>query len=420
MNVLHVNTYDKLGAARAALNFHYAMLNSGINSKVLVLNKTIEDPNIIHYPIDLHYRIAYRLKHFVFALKTDPNYYFYNLSEAFSLISVKKALKLINFKPDVIIFHWISDFIIARDIYKFGKYTGAVMYWCGLDMAPLTGGCHYAWECKGYQKDCNFCPAILTDKQKNRAFKNLKKKIKYLSDSKISFIAPTSSLEEQAKLSSLFSSKNVIKIFLSIDNNIFKPANRNDVRKILNIPLNKKIILIGSLDIEEKRKGFSYLSKALHHLNEVIDKITREEVLLLVIGEKRGDIHTVLPFETLFMGRINDDAKLAMIYQASDLYVCSSIEDAGPMMINEAIMCGTPVVAFDNGVAKDLVHSFETGYRAILKDYKDMAFGIKEILLTSDKNYKNYKVNCSNLVSSKLSRNNNIKKLIQNIEKQQK
>ena len=402
MNVLHVNTYDKLGAARAAFNLHYAMLNFGVNSKVLVLNKTIEDPNIIQYPVDLHYRIAYRLKHKVFALKTDPNYYFYNLSEAFSMISVKKALKLINFKPDVIIFHWISDFIIARDIYKFGKYTGAAIYWCGLDMAPLTGGCHYAWECKGYQKDCNLCPAILNVKQKNRAFKNLKKKNKYLSDSKISFIAPTSSLEEQAKQSSLFSSKNIIKIFLSIDNNIFKPANKNDVRKILNIPLNKKIILIGSLDIEEKRKGFSYLIKALNHLNETIDRKTREEILLLVIGEKKGDIHTKLPFETLFIGRINDDAKLAMIYQASDLYVCSSIEDAGPMMINEAIMCGTPVVAFDNGVAKDLVLNFETGYRAILKDYKDLAFGIKKVLFQTNENYINYVDNCRNLALSML------------------
>jgi len=296
----------------------------------------------------------------------------------------------------------ISDFIIARDIYKFGKYTGAAIYWCGLDMAPLTGGCHYAWECKGYQKDCNLCPAILNVKQKNRAFKNLKKKNKYLSDSKISFIAPTSSLEEQAKQSSLFSSKNIIKIFLSIDNNIFKPANKNDVRKILNIPLNKKIILIGSLDIEEKRKGFSYLIKALNHLNETIDRKTREEILLLVIGEKKGDIHTKLPFETLFIGRINDDAKLAMIYQASDLYVCSSIEDAGPMMINEAIMCGTPVVAFDNGVAKDLVLNFETGYRAILKDYKDLAFGIKKVLFQTNENYINYVDNCRNLALSML------------------
>ena len=56
-----------------------------------------------------------------------------------------------------------------------------------------------------------------------------------------------------------------------------------------------------------------------------------------------------------------------------------SIEDSGPMMINESIMCGTPVVCFDMGVARDLVHTGRTGYRAALRDSSDLAFGIREV-----------------------------------------
>jgi glycosyltransferase involved in cell wall biosynthesis len=50
------------------------------------------------------------------------------------------------------------------------------------------------------------------------------------------------------------------------------------------------------------------------------------------------------------------------------------------MMINESIMCGTPVVSFDMGVAADLVHSRKTGYRAELKNSADLARGIRQLL----------------------------------------
>jgi len=49
-------------------------------------------------------------------------------------------------------------------------------------------------------------------------------------------------------------------------------------------------------------------------------------------------------------------------------------------MINESIMCGTPVVAFDIGVADELIVNGETGYKAKLYDCDDFSAGIYEIL----------------------------------------
>ncbi len=28
-----------------------------------------------------------------------------------------------------------------------------------MDMAPMTGGCHYAWDCEKYKMKCGGCPA---------------------------------------------------------------------------------------------------------------------------------------------------------------------------------------------------------------------------------------------------------------------
>ena len=89
--------------------------------------------------------------------------------------------------------------------------------------------------------------------------------------------------------------------------------------------------------------------------------------------------HTPL-FPVTRLGYLQGDALLASAYVASDLFVCPSVEESGPMMINESIMCGTPVVSFDMGVAPDLVHSGKTGYRAELKSSADLARGIRQVL----------------------------------------
>jgi glycosyltransferase involved in cell wall biosynthesis len=80
------------------------------------------------------------------------------------------------------------------------------------------------------------------------------------------------------------------------------------------------------------------------------------------------------------MGRIRDDARLALAYRASDLFVCPSVEDAGPMMIPESMLCGTPVAAFATGGAPDLIRTGETGYLARYKDSGDLAEGILGML----------------------------------------
>ena len=50
------------------------------------------------------------------------------------------------------------------------------------------------------------------------------------------------------------------------------------------------------------------------------------------------------------------------------------------MMINQSILCGTPVVAFAQGAALDLVVPGETGHLARMCDPEDFARGLALIL----------------------------------------
>jgi len=55
------------------------------------------------------------------------------------------------------------------------------------------------------------------------------------------------------------------------------------------------------------------------------------------------------------------------------------------MIINDAFSCGTPVVAFDSGVAPDLIRSEKAGYVAEHGNVDDFRSGLLKCLLEKDK-----------------------------------
>lgn len=136
--------------------------------------------------------------------------------------------------------------------------------------------------------------------------------------------------------------------------------------------------------MKEARKGMGVLIKALSLLAERYGA-RRRDVMVVTAGKDPGLVRLDgCGFPRKHLGLLIDDRVLATAYQAADVFVCPSIEDSGPMMINEAIMSGTPVVAFEMGVAVDLVHTGQTGYRALLGDAGDLARGIGFVLSSDE------------------------------------
>jgi len=103
-------------------------------------------------------------------------------------------------------------------------------------------------------------------------------------------------------------------------------------------------------------------------------------VALVTIGRKGCFDASNLSFEWIHMGEVSDDRMVSLVFQASDVFACPSIDDVGPMMINEAFMCGTPVVAFDSGVAVDLIISENVGYVAQHCNAEDFSLGLSKVL----------------------------------------
>jgi glycosyltransferase involved in cell wall biosynthesis len=191
-------------------------------------------------------------------------------------------------------------------------------------------------------------------------------------------------VSRKVRESSLFSQHRIESIPLPIDASLFRPFEQRVARDLLHVPADKKVIFFGATYLEEARKGMAYLVEALQQLRALTDDtgdgLRADDIFLLVAGSNGQKILDMLPFAGRATGQLQDELLLALAYQSADVFVCPSVEDAGPMMIPEAMMCGTPVVAFNAGGAPDLVETMKTGYLANDRDSGDFANGMRALL----------------------------------------
>jgi glycosyltransferase involved in cell wall biosynthesis len=67
-------------------------------------------------------------------------------------------------------------------------------------------------------------------------------------------------------------------------------------------------------------------------------------------------------------------------FNAATLFVCPTLEDSGPGILGQAMLCGVPTVAFATGAAVDLIQTGCSGYLAELGNSGDLAIGIEFVV----------------------------------------
>jgi glycosyltransferase involved in cell wall biosynthesis len=396
MKILHFNTYDIGGAARAVYRFHAALKESGHDSKMLVLKKKgAEDLDVIHFRLSaghrlMHYWNEIRRKLAKRTIKEEYN--FFNVDERIGL-STQSFINNLPFKPDIICVHWVSGFMNAKNIYELSIATGAPVVWRFNDLNAFTGGCHYSNGCTNYFTGCGNCPALPVPSPRDRSRQNVQQKLKWLGKTNLCFVSSTTEINEQLNSSAVAKVCKTRMIMLACDTKYFRPADKSKAAVDLQLPAGRKIIFFGANDLNDPRKGFKELLQSLKLLKSLLSDELRQKVLL-VFASKSATTEVDWPFDHIQLPFLHGEKQLATAYQASSVFVSPSIEDAGPMMLLESMLCATPVVAFAIGLAKDAVINNVTGFIVPPLDVNKFADSIKEIVQMPEQQYDSLAYRC--------------------------
>ncbi len=351
--VIHLSENDiKGGASFYAYRVHkfYSKLPN-YSSRMIVLNKYSKDKNVFEFQYEKKSSLYKKTRFFL--LNKKNKYSFYNFGK-YVIDTQEQLEKLLDFKPDIIIIYNNTNFIHPKLI-KFLANKKINIYFFLMDMELITGGCHYNYECEGYKKLCNACPAIKYP-WKNIPKNNLDTKFKYYKNIKINFLSPNKKVLEQVNSSKIFNKKlhtnNLL--YLGIDLKTYKPKKNRKEKS------NK--IIIGLRSSYNPRKGIKVFEKILLFLNDQKKQI-KNQFKFYIIGESL--IIKELKEKKInfsFKNIINSEKELIEFYQKCDFFLNTSTGDLGPVMVNESLACGTPVVSSNNGVARDLIKNYFNGF----------------------------------------------------------
>lgn len=375
MKPLLINTSDTLGgAAIAAYRLHRGLQDIGIPSQLLVQEKTSTDPTVLlsHSmlgKINSSKRARIDRSPIILYRNRNPSLW----SPAWLPNPVSKRIAALN--PDIVHLHWIcGGFIPVPELYKISK----PILWTLHDMWPMTGGCHYAGNCKKYQDHCEACSLLGSHSKTDLSSWVWRRKMRYWHDLDLTIVSPSRWLAHCAKNSALFNNCTIEVIPNGLDIHQFKPFDKEMSRKAFSLPIDKKLILFGAVDATNvPRKGFHLLKESLKFLSEN-DNDTNTELVIFGNSKDIGQIETKMKIHAL--GKIPDDFKIPLLYSAADVFIAPSLQENLANTVMESLACGTPVTAFNIGGMPDMIDHKINGYLATPFECQDLADGISWIL----------------------------------------
>ena len=407
--ILLLSSGDVNGAYEAIYRLGKHFVSQGYQVKMLVKKKTKPDSFIITYTDvkntykrkNIWQRIFMKIKrefiekNEVSKVKYDPNYDFISIDETSVNVSVKRIVDLVGFIPDDIYSGMTDNFMNSTDLLNLQQVTKAQVYNITVDMNHFTGGCHFAWDCKGYIEGCSEkCPAIVSEYGKDIPKRNFDTKLSNAKKGNFKILAGSGWTLKQAQESKIYKNQDVIyNVNSLIDLKLFNNQNRDIAKRVFELDKDKFYILMGCQNAKAKRKGFEYLVESLKILEKKLSPNEKSKIEVIIVSRDVSGAFDEIPFSKKHIDYIKDYRLLALLYQAVNVFVNSSIEDSGPLMVSEALASGTPVVGFDMGVVNNLVVTDFNGYKAKLKNNEDLANGIKKIFNLSESEYDNFSNN---------------------------
>jgi glycosyltransferase involved in cell wall biosynthesis len=365
LKILHVNYSDKKGGAAISVKrLHDLLIKKNQESYLIVGDKNYQQKDIITHPTNLE-KIKYIFKE-SFNRKISKIFYS-NKNTTISLnILPSKILKIINrMNADIVNLHWIGNETLS--LFDINKINTKIV-WTLHDMWPFLGTDHYS-STADYSNG-------FKDKKINNYYFNLDRfiwKLKKKNFNNVKKIICTSKwMYDKVNQSDLFNKKEIKIIELPIDQEFWKPLDKNISKKFLNIDSTKKVIVFGADNfLNNNRKGFSLFIEIIKYLK----KTNKFEFEVILFGETKN-LDQFKHMNFINMGYINDDITKKLIYSAADVTVVPSVLEAFGLVAQEATHCGSPCVVFNNTGLTSIIEHKKNGYISNYNSINDMCEGV--------------------------------------------
>lgn len=229
----------------------------------------------------------------------------------------------------------------------------------------LTGRCVHPAKCTKWQTGCQNCENLNTLFQfdVDNCGSMWKNKKSLFEKADLDIIVYSKFMLDLAKQNPYIKNQNIHLVDFGIDFSRFKSnITKESARKKLKIPKDSIVLFFRS---QKDLKGTEYIVEALKELecNKKIVLLTCSGIgLLEEISNK---------YQIIELGNVKQD-KLALCYNACDIFLMPSLGESFGMMAVEAMACGRPVIVFDNTALPHVTFAPDCGLLAKDRDSDDL------------------------------------------------
>lgn len=335
-------------------------------------------------------------------IKSMPNHYIEGNSnvlvspdEENPPVNIEIVLNKITHFYDFVYIHCWQDMLTSKTIEAIYQKLQVPFILSAYDFQPFSGGCYYFRGCLNWQKGCGCCPVLKSNDANDITHQNYLKKKQVYSSIQCSVRASQTNLDV-IKKSKLFQPTQLYCPTHGVmDESLYKQQDIQASRKHLEIPNNKTFVIFSRYAGMQHNamKGYDYLVESINIFASQLSLEEREHVLLLLAGTKDTKFESLFNVDVKNVGLLSIP-DLIKAYSASTLFVSSSVDEAGPTMVSQSELCGTPVVAFNIGSALRIIENGITGWRTTLRDSEKLAECIMNVYRLDEREYIKMRERC--------------------------
>lgn len=283
------------------------------------------------------------------------------------------SLRRIASEFDVVHFHDLNLAISPLSLQLCSQRTAVVF--TAHDCSSFTGGCVYPLGCERYLATCGNCPQMESIGSRIDLTRISLTINRWLArQAKIHYVFPSRWLFDMASRTLDFANPPTV-IPNGFSPEPYRFASRSDARRELGICDNRRVVIVAAHFLADPRKGVSF---ALGAINSVADL----SPLVIFVGNPPEDLFLKLPGINFWLtGFVVEKYRLGLLFASADVFLFPSLEDNLPIMVQESMAAGTPIVGFASGGIPEMVDNMRSGWLCAPGDQAGLNANLRHALI---------------------------------------